>query len=142
MAGEIFIDTSGFYSLLVRSDRMHARAAMFMERAARDRDRFITTDYVLDESVTLFKARGCARLIPVLFESIDASRAIRVEWTTPERFRETRAFCLRHSDKAWSFTDCVSFVVMQAHELRDALTGDAHFEQAGFRALLKGTDRP
>ena len=142
MAGEIFIDTSGFYSLLVRSDRMHERAVRFMARAARDRDRFITTDYVLDESVTLFKARGCARLVPVLFESIDASRAIRIEWTSPERFRETRAFCLRHSDKAWSFTDCVSFVVMQAHELRDALTGDVHFEQAGFRALMTGTDRP
>ena len=142
MAGEIFIDSSGFYSLLVRSDRMHARAARFMVRAARDRDRFVTTDYVLDESVTLFKARGCRQLIPVLFESIDASRAIRVEWTTPERFRETRALCLRHSDKAWSFTDCLSFVVMQAHELRDALTSDAHFEQAGFRALLKGTERP
>ena len=44
--------------------------------------------------------------------------------------------------QAWSFTDCLSFVVMQAHELRDALTADAHFEQAGFRALLRGTDRP
>ena len=113
-----------------------------MARAARDRDQFITTDYVLDESVTLFKARGCARLVPVLFESIDASRAIRVEWTSPDRFMESRDFYLRHSDKAWSFTDCVSFVIMQAHELRDALTADTHFEQAGFRALLKGTARP
>ena len=137
MADDTFIDTSGFYSILVRRDRMHGRTAAFMAQAARDRMRFVTTDYVLDESVTLLKARGYGRLVAPLFESIDASAAIRIEWTTPERFRETRAFCLRHSDKAWSFTDCLSFVVMRARDLPAALTSDIHFEQAGFRILLK-----
>lgn len=137
MADDTFIDTSGFYSILVRRDRMHGRAAAFMAQAARDRRRFVTTDYVLDESVTLLRARGYGRLVAPLFESIDASAAIRIEWTTPERFKETRVFCLRRSDKAWSFTDCLSFVVMQAHGLPEALTSDIHFEQAGFRILLK-----
>ncbi|MCK6484275.1 MAG: PIN domain-containing protein [Phycisphaerae bacterium] len=40
-------------------------------------------------------------------------------------------------DKSWSLTDCISFVVMEQHDLSDALTGDHHFEQAGFRALLR-----
>jgi len=40
-------------------------------------------------------------------------------------------------DKSWSLTDCISFVVMQQHKVEDALTGDRHFEQAGFNALLK-----
>ena len=40
-------------------------------------------------------------------------------------------------DKAWSLTDCISFVIMQDHGLRDALTGDHHFEQAGFNVLMK-----
>lgn len=39
-------------------------------------------------------------------------------------------------DKAWSRTDCLSFVVMQQHGLTDALTADQHFVQAGFRALM------
>ena len=136
MADETFVDTSGFYSILVRRDRMHRHAVAFMAKAARDRRRFVTTDYVLDESVTLLRARGYGRLVAPLFESIEASTAIRIEWTTPERFRETRAFCLRHSEEAWSFTDCLSFVVMQAHEVQAALTTDVHFEQAGFRVLL------
>ena len=41
------------------------------------------------------------------------------------------------NDKQWSLTDCISFVVMQDYEITDALTGDHHFEQAGFRALLR-----
>jgi hypothetical protein len=43
----------------------------------------------------------------------------------------------RRRDKAWSLTDCISFVAMKEMRLREALTGDHHFEPAGFRALLK-----
>jgi predicted nucleic acid-binding protein len=43
----------------------------------------------------------------------------------------------RRLDKDWSLTDCISFVVMREHGLTHALTGDHHFEQAGFRILLK-----
>jgi len=30
--------------------------------------------------------------------------------------------------KAWSLTDCISFVVMKREGLTEALTGDAHFQ--------------
>ena len=40
------------------------------------------------------------------------------------------------ADKNWSLTDCTSFVVMTDRAMTDALTGDRHFVQAGFRALL------
>jgi predicted nucleic acid-binding protein len=40
-------------------------------------------------------------------------------------------------DKEWPLTDCISFVVMEDEGISEALTGDAHFEQAGFKALLK-----
>jgi predicted nucleic acid-binding protein len=43
----------------------------------------------------------------------------------------------RRPDKEWSLTDCISFVVMAEEGLTEALTGDKHFEQAGFAALLK-----
>jgi hypothetical protein len=41
------------------------------------------------------------------------------------------------ADKEWSLTDCIFFVVMTEHGLTDALSSDHHFEQAGFRALLR-----
>jgi predicted nucleic acid-binding protein len=48
-----------------------------------------------------------------------------------------RAFFLKHIDQAWSFTNCLSFCVMRDLSLRDAVTTDHHFVQAGFNALLK-----
>jgi len=40
-------------------------------------------------------------------------------------------------DKEWGLTDCVSFLVMRDRRLTEALTTDEHFQQAGFRALLR-----
>src|SRR5438874_10790284 len=39
-------------------------------------------------------------------------------------------------DKDWTLTDCISFVVMEDEGITDALTGDQHFVQAGFKVLL------
>jgi predicted nucleic acid-binding protein len=43
----------------------------------------------------------------------------------------------RRRDKHWSLVDCISFCVMSERGLMDALSTDSHFEQAGFRILLK-----
>ena len=39
--------------------------------------------------------------------------------------------------KEWGLTDCISFIVMEDNGLTEALTTDEHFQQAGFRALLR-----
>jgi hypothetical protein len=41
------------------------------------------------------------------------------------------------TDKSWSLTDCISFEIMRERGVNDALTGDRHFEQAGFNMLFK-----
>lgn len=52
-------------------------------------------------------------------------------------FDQGLALYISRADKDWSLTDCISFVIMRERGLADALTGDHHFEQAGFNALLK-----
>jgi predicted nucleic acid-binding protein len=136
MANEIFVDTSGFYAMLVRDDDRHAAAKHIIEAARASRRGFLTTDHVLGETVTLLIARRLPHLIGPAFDIIEKSPACHVEWTDPERFREVRRFILKHSDKSWSFTDCLSFHVMQQFQVREALTKDKHFEQIGFVRLL------
>jgi predicted nucleic acid-binding protein len=63
----------------------------------------------------------------------------RVELVLPDEERWRRGIDLydHRPDKKWSLTDCLSFIVMSDREMTEALTGDHHFEQAGFVALLK-----
>lgn len=133
---EIFADTSGFYALLVKKDPMHARSKRILSSAAQAGSRFVTTDYILDETATLLRARGCGHLVEAFFTRIFSSSACRVEWMDPERFELTRRFFLKHHDKDWSFTDCFSFCIMRLLVLGDALTTDKHFREAGFVPLL------
>jgi hypothetical protein len=135
-APEVFIDTSGFYALLVRGDDAHSRAEAWLRRAAEERWKAVTTDYVLDETATLLRARSQERVVSDFFDYVDRSRALSVEWITPRRFNEVRRFFEAHSDHDYSFTDCVSFLVMQERAIGEALTKDRHFVEAGFLALL------
>ena len=138
MASETFVDTSGFYALLVERDEMHERAARILQQGERRRATFVTTDYVLDETATLLVARGFGHLVDAFLQSTLRSRACAVDWTSPDVFVRAAAFMAKHIDQGWSFTDCVSFQAMKARRLREALTKDEHFEKAGFRALLRG----
>lgn len=52
-------------------------------------------------------------------------------------FIRSEKMYLRFADKNWSFVDCSSFIIMRERSIRDALTYDHHFEQAGFRAILR-----
>jgi predicted nucleic acid-binding protein len=137
MATDIFVDTSGFYAMLVRDDDGHAAARRVLREASRRKRGFITTDYVLDETATLLKARGLVHLTGPFFDILDRSRALRIEWTDAARFQEVRKFFTKHADQDWSFTDCLSFLVMKQLRLREALTTDAQFRKAGFIALLE-----
>lgn len=133
---ETFVDTSGFYTLLCDGDEMHGRGMDIVAGAAESGRRFVTSDYVLDETATLLKTRGHGRLTDDFFDRVFASQALRVEWMDPDRFDETRRFFLKHEDKDWSFTDCFSFWLMRLLRINDALTKDEHFRQAGFNPLL------
>ena len=136
MAGETFVDTSGFYAALVKKDDRHDEAAEYLRRARDAKASFVTTDYVLDETVTLLKARGLAGLTRGIFDIVEASRVCRLRWTDAELFWTSRAYFLRHLDQSWSFTDCVSFCVMRELHLMQALTKDDHFREAGYEPLL------
>ncbi len=70
-------------------------------------------------------------------KDIQANPQMRIIPPDQTLFEEGIQLYTNRSDKAWSLTDCISFVVMQREGITEALTGDHHFEQAGFTTLLK-----
>ena len=85
---------------------------------------------------TLLKARHHGHLVPLLLDTVFSSAVCTVHWTDSERFQATADFFLKHADRGWSFTDCLSFVVMGNLRLTESLTKDVHFREAGFRPIL------
>lgn len=132
----VFADTSFFFALAAKRDNAHARATAVYSRLLRARRRVVTTDYVIDETLTLVKLRTEAKVALALLERIEQSDAILVEDISAARFQAAKALFRKHSDHGYSFTDCTSFAVMRELKIIEALTTDAHFVEAGFKALL------
>jgi len=136
MAREAFVDSSGLYTLADRRDPSGAEAEQCVTALVKSGIGLVLTDYIIDESCTLAKARGGAYGALRLLEIIERSEAFRLIWIGEERFESAKAFFRKHADHGYSFTDCTSFIVMQELRIRDALTTDRHFAEAGFRPLL------
>jgi len=132
-----FIDTIGWSCLLDRREARHGEAGRLMAEWAELRRPLITTDYVVDETATLLVARRAGGLLGEFFELIGRSTALTLTPVGPGRFREACGYLLKHRDQGYSFTDVTSFIVMRELGMSDALTEDRHFEQAGFRCLLR-----
>jgi hypothetical protein len=98
----------------------------------------VITDYIVDETLTLLRLRGGLRIAETWWRDVESSPRLRWEYISPERAEKARAMFFRYTDKEFSFTDCTSFVVMRELKLRDALTTDRHFAQAGFLTLPRG----
>lgn len=126
----IFLDTSAIYAHLDRSDQNHERArALFAGGLPHP----VTTNFVFDELITLTLHRlgyEVARRAGMSLRSGALVDVIRVTDTDEHRAWE---FFLRHGAAGASYTDCVSFAVMQRLGADTAFSFDTHFAEAGFR---------
>ena len=130
----VFADTFFFFAILNHSDPLHQRAVTFSRNTRLLR---ITTDWVITELADgLSKISDRERFMD-LYRHIQLSPAIRVVPASRPLLEEAIVLYASRPDKDWPLTDCVSFVVMRDEGITQALTGDQHFEQAGFTALLK-----
>jgi predicted nucleic acid-binding protein len=132
----VFADTSFFFALVARRDPAHRPAVAAYEKLLKAAARVLTTDYIVDETLTLTQARIGAPTSLAWLDRIEASESIELELLTGERFLASKEYFRKHSDHGYSFTDCTSFVVMEELGLHAALTTDRHFRQAGFEVLL------
>jgi predicted nucleic acid-binding protein len=137
----IFVDTWAWIALADKSDPYHRQAKAEHKKLRRAPGQYVTTDYVLSETITyLYPTIGAIQaqtFINTILTSVDAGQYSLVHVST-EQFR--RAWDLRqkyHDKPDISFVDFTSMVVMQDLGLTDIFTGDAHFQQVnlGFQLI-------
>jgi hypothetical protein len=94
-------------------------------------DDLITTDYVVDELLTLLKVRRELQRALIVGTELFQNRMARLEWVQPADILAAWDVFRRFQDKEWSFTDCVSSVIMQRLQIDRAFAFDEHFRQFG-----------
>ncbi|HKZ88375.1 MAG TPA: type II toxin-antitoxin system VapC family toxin [Candidatus Bathyarchaeia archaeon] len=132
----IFVDTSAWYAIEVEDDINHEKARKFLSKLSSGKHGVsVTTDYVLDETLTLLRSRRSLASATAFIGKIRKSSSVRVFWIDESLF-EKALDIFRKSDRAsWSFTDCASFALMRDLSIPEAFTFDNHFREAGLQAL-------
>jgi predicted nucleic acid-binding protein len=128
----LFVDTAGWMACADGSDPAHRKAVAIRDSWLEGGGCFVTSDYVADETLTLLRFRLGIQAAEAWWRQVDGSARVRWECVTPARADKARGLFFRYRDKDFSFTDCTSFVLMRELKVREALTTDHHFVQAGF----------
>lgn len=131
----VFVDTSGWMSCVDESEVLHRESCRARDAVLREKRFLVTTDYVIDETLTIIRMRLGLPIAREWWNQVEKSERVRFEAIGATRADKARALFFKHRDKQFSFTDCTSFVVMQELGLQDALTTDHHFRQMRFTML-------
>jgi predicted nucleic acid-binding protein len=137
--GEVFLDSAYAIALAAPSDQLHDRALMLAEQLETARIRLVTTQAILLEIGNALAKRRHRASAVLLLSALEKDPQVEVVAVTPQLYSKAFKLYRERPDKEWGIIDCMSFVIMEDRGISDALTADEHFEQAGFRALLRGS---
>lgn len=131
----VFVDTSGWMACADGADPTHTRTVAARDAALEAGRMLITTDFVVDETLTLIRLRLGLAAAATWWSQIDGSQRLRWERIDAGRFERARALFFQYRDRDFSFTDCTSCAVMRELRLTHVITTDRHFRQMGFQML-------
>lgn len=131
-----FADTFCFLAISNTKDAAHQRAVEF---SASHEIALLTTSWVLTEFAGALADLRHRHVFRKVLADLRADSNTVILPPSLRLFEQGIERYNTRNDKEWSLTDCISFVAMEQHGVEEALAGDHHFEQAGFRALLTET---
>lgn len=125
----IFVDTSFFFPLVSANDRDHPRVRQVFEGLGNRRlpDLLLTTNHVVAETITLARVRAGHDLAVRVGRYLYSEKMARIHWASPAEEKNAFEYLAKHRDKEYSFTDCLSFVVMDAFGITEAWAVDSDF---------------
>jgi predicted nucleic acid-binding protein len=129
----VFIDTGPWYASVVPGDPRHVDVMAWLRR---NNHLLVTTDYIIDETLTLLRSRGeRSRAISLGRHLLDLS-GVTIHFINEAEIRRAWALFRDNPARDWSFTDCTSKVVIDTLHIKQALTFDHYFAEFGALELL------
>jgi predicted nucleic acid-binding protein len=124
----ILVDTGAWYASVVPTDPDHAAAVAWLDG---NHELLLTTDYIVDETLTLLLARGQKSRAISFGTALMKGQLAKIHFIQPAEFEEAWIVFRSYLDKEWSFTDCTSKIVLTKLAITTAFSFDQHFRQFG-----------
>ena len=137
MMAEVFLDTAYAIALSSPNDIFHHRAIQLADQIEAEGIQLATTRAVLLEIGNALSRQRHRNAAIALLDALEADPNVEIISLSEQLYTRALQLYRERPDKEWGLTDCVSFVVMQDRAIAEALTTDEHFQQAGFRALMR-----
>ena len=128
----IFLDTSYIIALEAADDQYHEKVLKHWQKLISRIPLLITTSYIFNEIVTFFNTRNLHSKAIEIGNRLLTSPSIKLIHVDEALFYEAWGYLKKHADKSYSFTDCLSFVLMKRFKIQTALTFDKHFVQLSY----------
>ena len=132
----IFVDTGAFLARYLAADQHHANAVATWQTLADDGIPLCTSNFVIDETLTLLARRAGYRFAAERGQVIYRSKQLRVLRPTADDEHRSLGLFAKYADQNVSFTDCISFALMRTRSIRKAFSFDRHFVYAGFEPYV------
>jgi predicted nucleic acid-binding protein len=124
----VFVDTSGFYACLDRTDSFHPRALAAFERAEKENWTLLTTNYVVHETWALIQRRLGWEAVETLLN--DLLPRCPIVWVDENLYNAAAARCRQIRERRFSLTDAISLECMARQKITLAIAQDEHFARA------------
>lgn len=134
---DLFLDTGYVVALISDKDQHRERARELSEEIKQSRPRIVNTQAVLVEMANALAAPDRRAVVAAYIEMLRREPFVEIVPSSQELLQRSFSLYKERQDKAWGWTDCMSFVAMRDRDITDALSTDRHFQQAGFNALLR-----
>ena len=129
----VLADTFFFLAAVNPKDSAHSRAIAWSDSYDGP---LVTTAWVITELADALADHRHRQTFSRLYRTMMEDPRLRIIPAQQALLERGLRWYFDRPDKDWSLTDCISFAVMNDEALSEALTGDHHFGQAGFAALL------
>lgn len=128
-----FVDSGGWIALVSPRDQHHTEAESLFREAAERRVRLHTSNLVIAEVHRFLLFQAGARAALNTLDHLVPSERLTIHFADAEHDAAAREWLHRFPNHPISYTDAVSFAVMDATGCQDVLGFDDDFAVAGFR---------
>lgn len=131
------MDSFAWIATINKSDNYHEICLGILEELLNNQAKLITTNYVVVETINSLSKVDFRKTVIEFIDKLEKSPSVQIIKITDEIYHNAWTFYKQRMDKDWVITDCTSFEVMRAFNIKKAFTNDKHFEQAGYSLVIK-----